>query len=150
MKVESTIGNTANIKKKIVPEGLRTSDTHEKSFQVSLKHAQTLSGDDKIKELAEKIFEQGKKVGDKVDIKELKYYKKLVSEFLYEVINGTCKFSKQSFLDRRGRHRVYAIIKKINRELELLAEDVLGKEKNNIRVLKRLDDIRGLILDIIM
>lgn len=150
MKVGGTVGNTANIKEKIVPEGLKTSDAYEKNFQVSLRHAQTSSGDDKIMELAERIFEQGKKVGDKVDIKELKYYKKLVSEFLYEVINGSCKFSKQSFLDRRGRHRVYAVIKKINSELELLTQDVLSNEKNNIRVLKRLDDIRGLILDIIM
>jgi uncharacterized protein YaaR (DUF327 family) len=150
LKVEGTVGNTSNIKNSIVQDGIRTLDNVENSFQVSLQRAEVCTGQDRIKELAEKVFEQGKKVGKKADVKELKHYKKLVAEFIYEVVNSSSKFSKQSLLDRRGRHKVYAIIKKINIELELLAQDVLKEEKNNMMILERIDDIRGLILDIIL
>lgn len=150
MKVEGTIGNASNMKGSIVAEERRAVDFLEKDFQANLQSFEAQKSQGKIKELMENIFEQGKKVGDKVDIKELNYYKKLISEFLYEVINSSSKFSKQSFLDRRGRHRVYAIIKKVDNELELLTQEVLKEEKNNIGILKSLEDIRGLILDVMM
>ena len=59
-------------------------------------------------------------------------------------------FTKKSFLDRRGRHRVYAIIKKINEELIELTNEVIKSEQNNLSILKKLDDIRGLILDLLL
>ena len=81
---------------------------------------------------------------------KLKVYKKLISEFFDETVNNSHKFTKQNFLDRRGRHRVYAVVKTVNKELDELTNDVLNSEKDNIKILKRLDDIRGMILDIIM
>lgn len=96
------------------------------------------------------ITQQGEKLSKKVDIRELKIYKELISEFLEEAVNGSRKFSKRSMLDRRGRHKVYAIIKQVNQELEDLTKDVLSAEKDHISVLKRLDDIRGLIMDLFL
>jgi len=57
---------------------------------------------------------------------------------------------KQNVLDRRGRYRVYSTIKKINDELDNLVADVLRNQKDNLKILQRLDDIRGLILDLLM
>jgi uncharacterized protein YaaR (DUF327 family) len=150
LKIKGTVGNTSRIKNSIVQDGIRTSDNVENSFQVSLQRAEVCTGQDRIRELIEKIFEQGEKVGKKADIKELNIYKRLVAEFIYEVVNSSSKFSKHSFVDRRGRHKVYAIVKKINTEIELLAQGVLNEEKNNVEILKRIDNIRGLILDIIL
>lgn len=87
-------------------------------------------------------------MGKKVDIRELKIYKNLISEFLDEAVNNSHKFSKESFLDRRERYKVYATVKKINSSLEELTKQVLSDEKNNIGILKNIEDIRGLILDI--
>ena len=99
---------------------------------------------------ADEIAKQGKKLADRVDIKELRTYKRMISDFLDEAVGNSRKFSKQSFLDRRGRHKVYAVIKKVNEELDELTKEVLSEEKDRIMILKRLDDIKGLILDIIM
>jgi len=105
---------------------------------------------DRLRILANEIIEQGQKFVDKIDIKELRLYKKMISEFLDEAVGNSRKFSKQSYLDRRGRHKVYAIIKKVNEELDELTQEVLNGEKDRILILKRLDEIKGLILDIIM
>ena len=104
----------------------------------------------RLRVLADDIAEQGKKLADKIDIKELRIYKRMISDFLEEAVGNSRKFSKQSYLDKRGRHKVYAVIKKVNEELDELTREVLSEEKDRIMILKRLDDIKGLILDIIM
>ena len=96
----------------------------------------------------EEISRQGERLADKIDIRELKIYKKLVAEFLDLAVGKSRKFLRKSLLDRRGRHRVYAIVKNINEELDELTQDVLQEEKDNLRLLQRLADIRGLILDL--
>ena len=79
-----------------------------------------------------------------------KVYKRLVMEFLDEAVRGFGRFSKESFLDRRGRHRVFAVVKTINEELEKLTRDVLASEKDNLKIISRIEDIRGLVLDLIL
>jgi uncharacterized protein YaaR (DUF327 family) len=51
-------------------------------------------------------------------------------------------------LDRRGRHRVYALVVKIDEELDNLTEEILSSEKDNLAILQKLDDIRGMLLDL--
>lgn len=150
MKVRKTLNSPSNPSGVISREERKVSDSREPSFQNQLRQVESRNYEQRINELVEEIVRQGEKLGRKIDIKELKQYKKLISEFLDEATGNMHKFSRQSFLDRRGRHRVYAIVKKINKELELLTEEVLKDEKDNIGILQRLDDIRGLIMDIIM
>ena len=72
----------------------------------------------------------------------------MIAEVLVLVVGKSKKFSKRNLLDRRGRHRVFAIVKNINEEVERLTQDVLNGEKDNLKLLQRLADIRGLILDL--
>ena len=53
----------------------------------------------------------------------------LVKEFLNEVVYRSHKFSRENFLDRRGRHRVYGMTRRINEKLDELAEELLSDEK---------------------
>lgn len=119
-------------------------------FSEELHMLKGLSAKEKLSVLLERIDKQADRLSKNIDIKEVIVYKKLISEFLKESVDSMVKFSKTNFLDRRGRHRVYAIIKRVDTELEELTKDVLNNEKDNIKVVKRLDDIRGLILDIYM
>ncbi|MDR1688939.1 MAG: YaaR family protein [Clostridiales bacterium] len=106
--------------------------------------AERLSG------LIEDITAAGKKLADHMDISDMKKYRGLVSDFLNEVVNNSHKFSRENFLDRRGRHRVYGIVKLVNEELDTLAQEVLKKEKDRIKILDKIDEIRGLLLDVMI
>jgi uncharacterized protein YaaR (DUF327 family) len=103
-----------------------------------------------LRQMAKDIEEQGERLAEHIDISELKVYKRLVSEFLNQAVRSSSRFIKESFLDRRGRHRVYAIIKSINENLDKLTQEVLKSERNRIEILGRIEDIRGLILDLIL
>lgn len=99
--------------------------------------------------LFEKIDEKATGLQDKLFIEDLIEYKKLIKEFLNTAVNNSHVFFKESSLDRRGRHRVYSLVKKVDLELDQLTKDFIDIEKNRINILKRLDEIQGILLDIL-
>ena len=96
----------------------------------------------------DKIDEQGKRISEHMDIRDMRQYRSLVKEFVNEVVNRSHKFSRENFLDRRGRHRVYGMVKLVDKNLDDLAEALVADEKDHLDILGRVDDIRGLLLDI--
>ncbi len=99
--------------------------------------------------MMKEITQQGKKLGKHMDIRDMKHYRALIKEFLNEVVNRSHKFSRENFLDRRGRHRVYGMIKRVDAALDELAGELLKDEKDAITILDKVDEIRGLLLDIV-
>lgn len=98
--------------------------------------------------MMEEIIQQGNRLGKRMDVRDMKQYRKLIQEFMSEIATHSHQFSRQNFLDRKGRHRVYGIVKQINHTLDELAEELLREEKDHIAILSKIDEIRGLILDI--
>lgn len=95
------------------------------------------------------ISEQGKKISKHADIRDMKKYRQLIKSFLNEIVFRSHSFSRENFLDRRGRHRVYGIIKLIDKNLDDLAAELIKEESDNIIILNKIDEIRGLLLDIL-
>lgn len=150
MKISNSPKKMSNLINTSPGDDKRVTDIRPASFNEHMAKAQDRHYEERIAVLIDEINKQGEKLSKKVDIKELAIYKKLISEFLEEAVNNSHKFSKENFLDRRGRYRMYAIIKKVNQQLDALTEEVLREEKDNLRILQRLDDIRGLLLDMLM
>jgi len=102
----------------------------------------------KLATLMKDIEEQGSKIAKHMDIKDMKKYRSSVKEFMNEIVSRSHEFSRENFLDRRGRHRVYGIIRQVDKNLDELAGELLKEEKDNLAILGKIDDIRGLLLDI--
>ena len=103
---------------------------------------------DKIKEMIEKISDQGNRLSEHMDIRDLKSYRTMISSFINEVVVNSHKFSRDNFLDKRGRHRVYGIVRVVNDKLDELAKELIKSEKNQMDILERVGEIQGLLLDI--
>jgi uncharacterized protein len=99
--------------------------------------------------MMEEITRQGKRLSKHMDIRDMKKYRQLIKDFMNEIVNRSHKFSRENFLDRRGRHRVYGIIKLIDKNLDELAAELIKEEKDNIAILMKVDEIRGLLLDLL-
>ena len=102
----------------------------------------------KITLMMEEITMQGKKVGKRMDIREMKKYRMLIKDFMNEIVTHSHEFSRENYLDRRGRHRVYGIIRKVDELLDELAQELVKDEQDNIAILNKIDEIRGLLLDV--
>ncbi|MCR4798168.1 MAG: YaaR family protein [Lachnospiraceae bacterium] len=103
---------------------------------------------ERLTTLMTEIDKQGKKIAEHMDIRDMKKYRSLVKDFVNEVVNRSHQFSRENFLDRRGRHRVYGMVKLVDKNLNDLAEALVAEEKDHMDILGRVDEIRGLLLDI--
>lgn len=103
----------------------------------------------KLGSLMDQITEQGERIAKHMDVADMKKYRSLVKEFMNEVVTHSHEFSRENFLDRRGRHRVYGIVRLVDKNLDDLAQELVKDEKDNLSVLNKVDEIRGLLLDIV-
>ncbi len=97
----------------------------------------------------EDITMQGNKITKHMDVKDMKRYRTLIKEFMNEIVNRSHKFSRENFLDRKGRHRVYGIIRRVDETLDELAQELMKDEKDHLAILAKVGEIRGLLLDIL-
>ena len=114
------------------------SNIEEKELQVRLEN------------LMNDITSQGNKIKEHIDVRDMKKYRLLIKEFMNEIANHSHEFSRENFLDRRGRHRVYGLIKQIDTNLDEIANQLLVEEKDEISILNKVDEIRGLLLDLLV
>lgn len=99
--------------------------------------------------MMEEIVMQGDKIVKRMDVRDMRRYRTLIKEFMNEIVNRSHKFSRENFLDRRGRHRVYGIIRLVDEKLDELAQQLVSEECDKIAILAKVDEIRGLLLDIL-
>ncbi len=98
--------------------------------------------------LMEEITRQGNSLAKNRNVKDMKKYRGLIKEFMNEIINRSHSFSRENFLDKKGRHRVYGIVRLVNQKLDELAQELVKDEKDNLSILNKIGEIRGLLLDI--
>lgn len=102
----------------------------------------------RLTSLMEEITMQGDKLSKRRDVKDMKKYRGLIKEFMNELVSHSHSFTRENFLDKRGRHRVYGIIRLIDEKLDELAQELVKEEKDNLSILSKIGEIRGLLLDI--
>ncbi len=98
--------------------------------------------------MMEEIESQGNRLAKHHDIRDMKKYRALVKGFLNEIVSRSHSFSRENFLDRKGRHRVYGIIRLVDENLDALAQELVKEEKDHLSILGKIGEIRGLLLDI--
>ena len=102
----------------------------------------------RLSAMMQEITQQGDRISKKMDVRDMKKYRTLIKDFMNEIVSRSHKFSRENFLDRKGRHRVYGIIRQVDDTLDELARELVKDEKDHIAILNKIDEIRGLILDI--
>ena len=105
---------------------------------------------ERLEEMRRDIEEQGALLSERVDVKEFEKYRKMIREFLDEIVSNGYTFSREDAFASRGRHRYIATVRVINEKLDELGKEVMKEQADKIEILNKIDDIRGLLLDIMM
>lgn len=130
-------------------EQVQNAQPTDGSFKFMLaSHVEGAELQARLQTLMEEITMQGERLAKRRDVKDMRHYRGLVKEFMNEVVSHSHAFSRENFLDRRGRHRVYGIIRLIDENLDQLAQELMKDEKDNLAILNKIGEIRGLLLDI--
>jgi uncharacterized protein YaaR (DUF327 family) len=144
------INQVNNINKQNNVNTIKPKELKRTEFKSKFEKIKSEQVREHLKNIYDKIVEQSDKIGEKLYLKDLIEYKKLVREFLNVAVNNSHVFSKENFLDRRGRHRVYGIVKNVDRELSSLTREFLNEEVDRLSIIKKLDGIKGMLLDVFM
>ncbi len=149
MKVQDITRGTSGAVTGKAP-GRRVSGIRDGSgkFEENLNKEHSDRMEERIALMLADIEEQGKRMINSLNLKELVAYKAKVRAFMEEVVAGMYKFTKGSVMTKRGRHRVYSLVKRINKSLEELTEDMIGGQRDPMIILERVDSIRGLLVDL--
>ena len=103
---------------------------------------------EKMTKMMQDIEDQGKVLAESRTVEDLKKYKKLVKQFMDDAVNNGLKLEEQRGFNRRGRTKVYKIVKEVDKKLIDLTNAVLEKEKNGINILNLVGEIKGLLINI--
>ena len=104
----------------------------------------------RLVEMKQGIDDQGELLSDRVDVKEFEKYRRLIREFLDEIVSNGYTFSREDTYAARGRHRYIATVQIVNEKLDELGKEVMKEQADKLDILARIDDIRGLLLDLMI
>ena len=128
--------------------GKREARTGAVSFQQEMSQLDRANWEQRLNELHQNITTQSRLVSSRCDMLELKRYKEMIAEFMFDAVRFAYEFKKQSTMDPRGRRRLFALIKRINLKLEELTAQMLSGQADNLAVMAAVDELRGLLLDL--
>ena len=81
-------------------------------------------------------------------LERLDHYRKVVRELLLKLLRSCYIVERETGFSKQGRKKRFLIVRRIDQELESLSRLVLGRQKSIIELARKLDEIRGLIMDL--
>lgn len=103
---------------------------------------------ERMKKLLQQIDEQGERLLERRTVKELREYKALVKSFMDEAVRNGVSLEERQGFNRRGRTKIYKILREVDTKLIDLTNAVLDKEKKGIDILSQVGEIKGLLINL--
>lgn len=94
------------------------------------------------------IDDLGRELREHPILINLQNYKAAVRAILKLVVDKGLAVEERRFVDQHGRRRVFLIVSQVDQKLEQLTNLILSKQASTIDLASKLDEIRGLLLDI--
>ena len=85
-----------------------------------------------------------------MDIAVFENYRGMIKALVDEVVNHAFTVKRERVMDQNGRQRIYATVKVIDDKLEEMAAAVLNQHSEQISLLSAIDELRGLVMDVIL
>lgn len=102
-----------------------------------------------LEHLLKNIQSEGKKLADAKTIESLIYYKKLVKSFLEDALKMSLKIEERRGYSRVGRTKALKIISMVDEKLIELTDEFLSTERKGIRLLEKVGELQGLLVNLL-
>jgi uncharacterized protein YaaR (DUF327 family) len=122
-------------------------DKKTPNFNNILTHTQKLQGAE-LEFFLNRLDQQGQKLSETLSVHDLLEFKNLVKRFLKSTLGKSRSLQEETIWDYRGQPKVMTRVTKINRILEELGEQILSSQAEPLKILAKIDEIKGLIIDL--
>ncbi|MDI6785298.1 MAG: YaaR family protein [bacterium] len=101
-----------------------------------------------LDQLLTSLDRQAKIFIEKPIYENLLTYKELVQTFMKETIDKSYEVKERVSRRSLEKQKIYFIVEKVNKDLEYLTEKILSNHSETINLIAKMDEIRGLLLDL--
>lgn len=117
-------------------------------FQSVMDHEKRELTYDRLTKKVKEIEDQGKKLAENQTVDNLRQYKKMVRDFLKDVVENGLELNEDFGFNHRGSARTYKIVKEVDKKLVDLTNEVLEKEKSGLNIAGLVGEIKGMLINI--
>jgi uncharacterized protein len=117
-------------------------------FQSIMDKKQNEATYERLSQKVAEIEEQGQKLSETQTIENLRKYKKMVKEFLQDVVTNGLELTQRYGFNQRGSAGLHKLVKEVDKKLINLTNEVLEKEKKPINITNLVGEIKGLLINI--
>ncbi len=103
---------------------------------------------ERLTQLLNEIDKQGQILARSRSIRDFYHYKNLVKRFMEEAVRFGVALEDRRGTNRRGRSRLYKVIKEVDAQLLALADELLQEQAPMIDLLSRIGEIRGMLINL--
>lgn len=140
MKVDGISGKNIHTKSSIKEKKVEGS-----KFSTMLDLENKEQTKQELKKMLDDIEIIGKRLASTRSLKDAKEYKQKIQEYLSFVVKNAYKLKKEPGPFNYGIH---IKIEVINKKLDEMTKELINKEKDNIDLADKIEEIRGLIVDV--
>jgi len=119
--------------------------TAEKDFSSLMDMAKRENADQYLKEMLEKIMKLGEKIKTTPRLQDIREYKKHITEYLSFILKNYYRVAKDYAMYSSS---LLIRVDVINKKIDELVTQFLEDQKDNIKLIKQVDEISGLLLDL--
>lgn len=108
-----------------------------------------LDGDGQLEELLDTVHDKGEELKREPTLANIRVYKRAVRGFLAYVVKHGLVAEEHVSGTNVLKRKKFTLLKIVDRKLEQLAAGVLRGQQEQLRILKQVDEIHGLLVDLL-
>ena len=120
----------------------------ERTFSEVLETEKVETRDIELATALEEVDEYARRLKESPVMENLLRYKRRVRAILRFLVQQSYDVQENTVYDLYGRRRLLVLVESIDQKLEELTWDFLNKQSSSLDLVSRLDEIRGLLLDL--
>ncbi len=103
-----------------------------------------------LDELLAHIEQKGKDLIEHRTVESLIEYRDMIKGFIQEAVNGGYEVHERRGISPSGRNRIMRTVKEVDKRLVELTNMILKQESKQIRVLEKVGQIQGLLVNLVL
>ena len=119
------------------------------TFQQSMDDSRKQQLGKQAMDILDDIENDAEELLRRVDMDAFESYCRRLSLVLGEILENAYLFSSERVFDRDGRQRVFSTVSVINESIGRLGEELISGNTTQLGFLSKIDEIRGLLTDLL-
>jgi uncharacterized protein len=102
-----------------------------------------------LEELLDEVHETGDRLKQNPGVDLVQAYKKAVRDFIHYVVEGSYAVEQKASGRNILKRNIYFRVSVIDESLERLGAEILRNQRDNLEILRRVDEINGMLVDLL-